>query len=315
MLRLSITKLGLPPISRMSYKLAELFQRTMCILLFGIFFIRSKLGGVMPWRRLSAIHFLFLLLKPRLLLNLLIILMRLSGAEFFLSASSLRMRMSPFELVFAESVGSSDFSLSEFATPKASSDVVSGKCVTPESSSDVSLSEFATPEPSSHKLSRNEPPIEIFSSPSEIELSSESDPLSPVEGGGGPFTFPPGSLVAIGRVYQPDSDASEGRRGRAKRGSRGCRPRGGSSSSRVTAKKKGGGLHCRDSSVDPEGPSSHFDAASHVERMLSSGVVDPVFRRPYSPSSGYDVDEFSIVYHMLLELGLIVKQEPDDGSP
>ncbi|TVU06761.1 hypothetical protein EJB05_47550, partial [Eragrostis curvula] len=117
----------------------------------------------------------------------------------------------------AASESSSDVSLSEFATPKASSDVVSGKCVAPESSSDVSLSEFATPEPSSHNLARNEPPIEIFSSPSEIELSSESDPLSPVEGGEGPLIFPPGSLVAIGRVYRPDDDVFEGHRGCTKR--------------------------------------------------------------------------------------------------
>ncbi|TVU50258.1 hypothetical protein EJB05_01624, partial [Eragrostis curvula] len=210
---------------------------------------------------------------------------------------------------------SSDFSLSEFATPKDSPDVMPGKCATLESSSDVSLSEFALPEPSSHKLVRHKPPIEIFSSPSEISLSCDSDPLSPVEGSGGPFTFPAGSLVAIGRVYHPDSDASEGSHGRAKRGSRGRRPRGGSSSSRGATKKKSGSLHRRDPPVDSEGPSSCFDAASHVERMLSSGVVDPVFRRPYSLSSGYDVDEFSIVCQMLIELGLIVKQEPDDGSP
>ncbi|TVU07354.1 hypothetical protein EJB05_47405, partial [Eragrostis curvula] len=49
------------------------------------------------------------------------------------------------------SVGSdsSDFSLSEFATPKPSADASLSKCVTLESSSEISLSEFATPEPSS----------------------------------------------------------------------------------------------------------------------------------------------------------------------
>ncbi|TVU01512.1 hypothetical protein EJB05_53032, partial [Eragrostis curvula] len=190
---------------------------------------------------------------------------------------------------------SSDVSLSEFATPKASSDVVSGKCAAPESSSDVSLSEFATPEPSSHNLARREPPIEIFSSPSEIDLSSESDPLSPVEGVEGPLIFPSGSLVAIGRVYRPDDDVFEGHRGCTQRRSRGRRPHGGSSSSRGTTKKKSSGLRRRDPSVYIEDTSSPFDAASHVERMISSGVVDPVFQRPYSPSGGYDVNEFSVI--------------------
>ncbi|TVU50508.1 hypothetical protein EJB05_01881, partial [Eragrostis curvula] len=215
----------------------------------------------------------------------------------------------------AASEASSDVSLSEFATPKASSDVVSGKCAAPESSSDVSLSEFATPAPSSHNLARREPPIEIFSSPSEIDLSSESDPLSPIEGVEGTLIFPSGSLVAIGRVYCPDDDVFEGHRGCTQRRSRGRRPRGGSSSSRGTTKKKSSGLCRRDPSVYIEDPSSPFDAASHVERMISSEVVDPLFQRPYSPSSGYDVNEFSVVCQMLLELGLIVKQEPDDGSP
>ncbi|TVU18170.1 hypothetical protein EJB05_34249, partial [Eragrostis curvula] len=211
---------------------------------------------------------------------------------------------------------SSDFSLSEFATPKASSDVVSGKCVAPESSSEVSLSEFATPEPSSSYLIRHEPPIEIFSSPSDINLSSASEPLSPVEGGEGPFTFPPGSLVAIGRVYRPEIDVPEGSRGCVKRRSRGRRPRGGGSSNRGTTKnKKGRNLRHRNASTNAKSSSSSFDAASHVERMIDSGVVDPIFQRPYSPSSGYDIDEFSIICQMLLELGLIVKQEPDDGSP
>ncbi|TVU45806.1 hypothetical protein EJB05_05309, partial [Eragrostis curvula] len=190
---------------------------------------------------------------------------------------------------------SSDFSLSEFATPKASSDFVSGKCVAPESSSDVSLSEFATPEPSSCGLVRREPPIEIFSSPSEIDLSSDSDPLSPVERGEGSFTFPPGSLVAIGRVYRPEADTPEGSRGCTKRRSRGRRPRGSGSSNRgATKKKKSGNLRRRNPSVNILDSSSSFDAASRVERMISSGVVDPVFQRPYSPSSGYNADEFSI---------------------
>ncbi|TVU10956.1 hypothetical protein EJB05_44513, partial [Eragrostis curvula] len=209
-----------------------------------------------------------------------------------------------------------DFSLSEFATPKASSDVVSAKCVALESSSEVSLSEFATPEPSSSHLIRHEPPIEIFSSNSDINLSSDSEPLSPVEGGEGPFTFPPGSLVANGRVYRPEIDVPEGSRGCVKRRSRGRRPRGGGSSNRGTAKKKkGGNLRHRNSSTNAKSSSSSFDAASHVERMIDSGVIDPVFQRPYSPSSGYDIDEFGIICQMLLELGLIVKQEPDDGSP
>ncbi|TVU10977.1 hypothetical protein EJB05_44535, partial [Eragrostis curvula] len=202
-----------------------------------------------------------------------------------------------------QSEDSSDISLSEFATPKVSSDIVSGKCAAPESSSDVSLSEFATPEPSSRNLARSEPPIEVFSSPSEIDLSSKSDPLSPVEGGEGPLIFPPGSLVAIGRVYRPDADAFEGHRGCTKRRSRGRRPWGGSSSSRGTIKKKSSGLRHRDSPVYTEDPSSPFDAASHVERMISSGVVDPVFQRPYSPSSGYDIDEFSVFSRLELEFG------------
>ncbi|TVU50460.1 hypothetical protein EJB05_01832, partial [Eragrostis curvula] len=168
---------------------------------------------------------------------------------------------------------SSDFSLSEFATPKASSDVVSGKCVAPESSSEVSLSEFATPEPSSSHLICHEPPIEIFSSPSDINLSSDSEPLSPVEGGEGPFTFPPGSLVAIGRVYRPEIDVPEGSRGCVKRRSRGRRPRGGGSSNRGTAKKKkGGNFRHRNSSTNAKSSSSSFDAASYVERMIDSGA-------------------------------------------
>ncbi|TVU25710.1 hypothetical protein EJB05_28215, partial [Eragrostis curvula] len=167
---------------------------------------------------------------------------------------------------------SSDFSLSEVATPKASSDVVSGKCVAPESSSEVSLSEFVTPEPSSSHLIRQEPPIEIFSSPSDINLSNDSEPLSPVEGGEGPFTFPPGSLVAIGRVYRPEIDVPEGSRGCVKRRSRGRRPQGGGSSNRGTAKKKkGGNLRHRNSSTNAKSSSSSFDAASHVERMIDSG--------------------------------------------
>ncbi|TVU50478.1 hypothetical protein EJB05_01850, partial [Eragrostis curvula] len=213
-----------------------------------------------------------------------------------------------------QSEDSSVFSLSKFAIPKPSSDVRLIKCATSESSSDVSLSEFATPEPSSHGLARREPPIEIFSSPSEIYLSSDSDPLSPIEGGMESLTFPPDSLVAIGRLYNSGSDAPEGRRGRGRRGSRGRRSRGVSSSSRGSTRKKCDS-HCRrNPPVDSEGPSSCFDAASHVERMISSGVVDPVFQWPYSPSSGFDIDEFSVVYQMLLELGLIVKQAPDDGS-
>ncbi|TVU34566.1 hypothetical protein EJB05_16402, partial [Eragrostis curvula] len=118
---------------------------------------------------------------------------------------------------------SSDFSLSEFATPKPSADASLGKCVTPESSSEISLSEFATPEPSSRGFARHELLIEIFSSPSEIHLSSDSDPLSPVEGGADSFTFPPGSLVAIGRPYNYCPNASEGRGGRGRRESRGRR--------------------------------------------------------------------------------------------
>ncbi|TVU26687.1 hypothetical protein EJB05_29243 [Eragrostis curvula] len=206
-----------------------------------------------------------------------------------------------------QSEASSDISLSEFATPKASSDLVLEKCVAPDSSSDVSLSEFATPEPSSSGLIRREPPIEVFSSPSRIDLSSDSSPLSPVEGGESSFSFPPGSLVAIGRVYRPEADVPEGSRGRNKRRPRGRCPRGSSSSHRGAAKKKKVG--------DVLDSSSSFDAASHVERMISSGIIDPIFQRPYSPSNGYNFDEFSIVCEMLLELGLVVKREPDDGSP
>ncbi|TVU31517.1 hypothetical protein EJB05_23204, partial [Eragrostis curvula] len=189
---------------------------------------------------------------------------------------------------------SSDFSLSEFATPKASSDLVSRKCVALDSSSDVSLSEFATPEPSSCSLVHREPPIEVFSSPSEINLSSDSNPLSPVERGEGSFTFLPGSLVAIGRVYRPGADFPEGSRGCVRRRSRGRRPRGSGSSNRgAIKKKKSGNLRRCNPSVDILDSSSSFDAASHVERMISSGVVDPVFQRPYSPSGGYNADEFS----------------------
>ncbi|TVU42418.1 hypothetical protein EJB05_08822 [Eragrostis curvula] len=206
-----------------------------------------------------------------------------------------------------QSEASSDISLSEFATPKASSDLVLEKCVAPDSSSDVSLSEFATPEPSSGGLIRREPPIEVFSSPSRIDLSSDSSPLSPVEGGESSFSFPPGSLVAIGRVYRPEADVPEGSRGRNKRRPRGRCPRGSSSSHRGVAKKKKVG--------DVLDSSSSFDAASHVERMISSGIIDPIFQRPYSPSNGYNFDEFRIVCEMLLELGLVVKREPDDGSP
>ncbi|TVU50502.1 hypothetical protein EJB05_01875, partial [Eragrostis curvula] len=191
---------------------------------------------------------------------------------------------------------SSNFSLSEFATPKPPSDVQLIKCATSESSSEVSLSEFATPESSSHELSCREPPIEIFSSPSQIYLLSDSDPLSPVEGGVESLTFPPGSLVAVGRLYNSGSDAPEGRHVRGRRGSRGRRSRGASSSSRGSTRKKRDGCSRRNPLADSEGPSSCFDAASHVERMISSGVVDPVFQRPYSPSSGFDTDEFSVVY-------------------
>ncbi|TVU31286.1 hypothetical protein EJB05_22967, partial [Eragrostis curvula] len=194
-----------------------------------------------------------------------------------------------------QSEDSSDFSLNEFATPKPSSDVLPSKCATPESLSDVSLSEFATPELSSHRLARHEPPTEIFSSPWEIHLSSDSDPLSPVEGVVDSFTFPPGSLVAIGRVYNSGSDAFEGRRGRGRRGSHGRRSWGGPSSSQGSVRKKRGGQGRRSLPADSEGSLPRFDAVSQVERMVSSGVVDPVFQRPYSPSSGYNFDEFSIV--------------------
>ncbi|TVU01511.1 hypothetical protein EJB05_53031, partial [Eragrostis curvula] len=167
------------------------------------------------------------------------------------------------------------------------------KCATSESSSKVSLSEFATPDPSSHELSRREPPIEIFSSPLEIYLSSDSDPLSPIEGGVESLTFHSGSLVAVGRLYNSGSDAPKGRHVRCRRESRGRRSRGASSSSRGSTRKKRDGCSRRNPPADSEGPSSCFDAASHVERMNSSGVVDPVFQRPYSPSSGFDIYEFS----------------------
>ncbi|TVU10799.1 hypothetical protein EJB05_44348, partial [Eragrostis curvula] len=208
---------------------------------------------------------------------------------------------------------SSDLSLSEFATPKAIPDADPGKRVAPDSSSYISLSEFATPGPSSHLLASREPPIEVFSSPSEIVLSTDSEPLSPVEGGESPVICPPGSLVAVIRFRQPESDAFEGRRGCGKRGSRGRRSRRASSSGRGATRKKRGGRCCRELPADSEGTSSCFDPASHVERMVSSGVVDPIFHKPDSPSSGYAFDEFSIICQMLLELGLIVKQEPDEG--
>ncbi|TVU42172.1 hypothetical protein EJB05_08564, partial [Eragrostis curvula] len=151
-----------------------------------------------------------------------------------------------------------------------------------EDLSDVSLSEFSTPKLPSGQSARHEPPIEVYSSPSEIHLSSDSDPLSTVEGSGAPFTFPPGSLVAIGRVFYFDSNASEGRRSRGRRGSRGRRSRGDPSSNRSSTRKKRGGRGRRSSSVEFEDSSLSFDAASQVERIISSGVVGPVFRKPYS---------------------------------
>ncbi|TVU25707.1 hypothetical protein EJB05_28212, partial [Eragrostis curvula] len=210
-----------------------------------------------------------------------------------------------------QSEDSPDLSLSEFATPKDYLDVMPGRVVASESSSEVSLSEFAALEPPSHQAFRREPPIEVFSSPSEIYLSSDLDPLSPVEGARNPYVFPPGSLVGICRVS--DIDASKGRKKHVKRGSRGGCSRGDPSSNRGS-KKKRDGRGRRALSIDLEGTSSSFDAASHVERMVSSGVVDPLFQRPYSPLSRYNIDEFGIVCQMLLELFLIVKHEPDDGS-
>ncbi|TVU50501.1 hypothetical protein EJB05_01874, partial [Eragrostis curvula] len=192
-----------------------------------------------------------------------------------------------------ESFWSRVLSIGQQPRSEPSSDVQLIKCATSESSSKVSLSEFATPDPSSHELSRREPPIEIFSSPLEIYLSSDLDPLSPIEGGVESLTFHSGSLVAVGRLYNSGTDAPEGRHVRCRRESRGHRSRGASSSSRGSTRKKRDGCSRRNPPADSEGPSSCFDAASHVERMNSSGVVDPVFQHPYSPSSGFDIDEFS----------------------
>ncbi|TVU06700.1 hypothetical protein EJB05_49925, partial [Eragrostis curvula] len=168
-----------------------------------------------------------------------------------------------------QSEDSFDLYLSEFATSKASLNVMPGEAIASESSSEVSLSEFAALEPPSHQVARGEPPITIFSSPSEIYLSSDSDPLSPIKGARSPLVFPLGSLVAICRFSRPDSDVSEGRKKRVKRGSRGGRSRGGPSSNRGS-KKKRDGRGRRDPSIDLEGTSCSFNAASHVERMVSS---------------------------------------------
>ncbi|TVU24164.1 hypothetical protein EJB05_26565 [Eragrostis curvula] len=182
----------------------------------------------------------------------------------------------------------SDFSLSEFATP--------------EPSLKVSLSEFASAEPSSPRKAHVEDAVEILSSSSsEFVLSTDSDPLSPVEGVEG-YVFRPGSLVGVIRLGLPDTEVYGGRKSRDA-----------SSPSRGISRKRGGGRGRRGRSAGRESSSYGFDVASHVARMSSSGVVDPVFQRPYSPSSGFDFDEYSIIYQILLELGLIVKQEPDDG--
>ncbi|TVU01516.1 hypothetical protein EJB05_53014, partial [Eragrostis curvula] len=86
MLRSSIIKLGLLPTFRMLSKLAGLFQITLCILLFGIFFALLRLEGF-------GDHI----------------------DESFWGRDS------------------SDFSSSEFGTPKDSPDVMPGKCAAPES--------------------------------------------------------------------------------------------------------------------------------------------------------------------------------------
>ncbi|TVU02267.1 hypothetical protein EJB05_52239 [Eragrostis curvula] len=189
------------------------------------------------------------------------------------------------------------------ALMKASSDISLSEFATPEPSLKVSLSEFASAGPSSPRKARVEDAIEILSSSSsEFVLSTDSDPLSPVEGVEG-YVFPPGSLVGVIRLGLPVSEVSGGRKSRDA-----------SSPSRGISRKRGRGRGCRGRSAGRESSSYGFNAASHVARMSSSGVVDPVFQRPYSPSSGFDFDEYSIIYEMLLELGLIVKQEPDDGS-
>ncbi|TVU04031.1 hypothetical protein EJB05_50414, partial [Eragrostis curvula] len=97
-----------------------------------------------------------------------------------------------------QSEASSDISLSEFATPEPLSKVL--------------LSEFASTGLSSPRKARVEDAIEILSSSSsEFVLSTDSDPLSPVEGVEG-YVFPPGSLVGVIRLGPPDSEVSGGRK-------------------------------------------------------------------------------------------------------
>ncbi|TVU04274.1 hypothetical protein EJB05_50159, partial [Eragrostis curvula] len=253
MFRLSTTKLGSLPTFHMLSKLVGLFQIMLCISLFGTFFTHLRLGGVMPWRRLSVT--LFLLFPP----SLADALMKFGdhvdesfGAGSFRSVVSLRM--------------------SEFATPKPSADASLGKCVTPESSSEISLSEFATPEPSSLLLRK-------FI----CEVIQILCPLSK-----GTWILSHFHLVVwwllvglIIIVLMPPKDV-------------------------VAAEDEGLVDVVRKVALllvgAPLGRSVVVEAAvillliSKVHlctlmRLRKFRVVDPVFQRPYSPSSGYDFDE------------------------
>ncbi|TVU07351.1 hypothetical protein EJB05_47402, partial [Eragrostis curvula] len=261
MLRLSIIKLGSQPTYHMLSKLARLFSNNAMHLAIRDLLHSLEAGGSDALEKAGSDSFSIVStdITPPSLVEALFKLSDHIDESFWSRVLAIGRQ--------SQSEDSSDFSLSEFATLKPSDDASLSKCATQESSSDISLSEFATPEPSSHGLARHEPPIEISSSPSEIHLSSDSDPLSPVEGGVDSFTFPPGSLVAIGRPYNHGSNASEGRGGHGKRGSRGRRSQDGPSSSRGSVRKKRGSRSRRNPPVDLEGSPLRFDAASQVERM------------------------------------------------
>ncbi|TVU06332.1 hypothetical protein EJB05_49541, partial [Eragrostis curvula] len=153
---------------------------------------------------------------------------------------------------------SPDLSLSEFATPKDFFDVMPGRVVASESSSEVSLSEFAALEPPFTKWLVANPLLKFL-----VLLQRYIYLVIQI-----PYLL----SKELGVLMVSDIDASEGRKKRVKRGSRGGHSRGGLSSNRGS-KKKCAGCGRRSPSIDLEGTSSSFDAASHVERMVSSGHV------------------------------------------
>ncbi|TVU13761.1 hypothetical protein EJB05_37187 [Eragrostis curvula] len=110
---------------------------------------------------------------------------------------------------FDESFWNRVQSVGRLSQSEASSDISLSKFTTPEPSSKVSLSEFASAGPSSPRKARIEDAIEILSSSSsEFALSTDSDPLSPVEGVEG-YVFPPGSLVGVIRLGLPISESRD----------------------------------------------------------------------------------------------------------